>query len=175
MSAAIPRRAIVTGATIALAMWAGIAGCAKVASDATSAEQTTEAKLRQEVKRERSRSAKLRKVAAKERRAKRAARRTYKRLRRDLRSIGLYVSPRESAWLCIHSHEGAWNADTGNGYFGGLQMDRDFQRTYGPEFMARWGTANNWPVWAQIMAADRAHKVRGFQPWPNTARFCGLL
>ncbi len=30
------------------------------------------------------------------------------------------------AWLpqalCIHHHEGAWNADTGNGYYGGMQF-----------------------------------------------------
>lgn len=24
--------------------------------------------------------------------------------------------------LCIHSREGAWNANTGNGYFGGFQF-----------------------------------------------------
>ena len=31
-----------------------------------------------------------------------------------------------AAWLaqaqCIHRHEGAWNANTGNGYFGGMQI-----------------------------------------------------
>ena len=26
------------------------------------------------------------------------------------------------AALCIHSREGAWNANTGNGYFGGMQF-----------------------------------------------------
>jgi len=24
--------------------------------------------------------------------------------------------------LCIHRHEGAWNANTGNGYYGGMQF-----------------------------------------------------
>lgn len=24
--------------------------------------------------------------------------------------------------ICIHQHEGAWNANTGNGYFGGMQF-----------------------------------------------------
>jgi hypothetical protein len=24
--------------------------------------------------------------------------------------------------LCVHQHEGAWNANTGNGYFGGMQF-----------------------------------------------------
>jgi hypothetical protein len=27
-----------------------------------------------------------------------------------------------AGWLCIHSREGAWDANTGNGYYGGLQM-----------------------------------------------------
>ena len=49
-------------------------------------------------------------------------------------------------------------------------------RTYGPEFVRQWGTADNWPVWAQLVAAARAHASgRGFTPWPNTARACGLI
>lgn len=81
----------------------------------------------------------------------------------------------ESAFLCIHHYEGAWNANTGNGYYGGLQMDTSFQSTYGPEFVAQWGTADNWPVWAQLEVARRAYvSGRGFGPWPNTARSCGF-
>ena len=52
-------------------------------------------------------------------------------------------------------------------------MDMSFQRAYGPEFMDRWGTADRWPVWAQITAAERAYETRGFGPWPNTRRMCG--
>ena len=38
-------------------------------------------------------------------------------------------------------------------------------RTYGPEFVRRWGTADNWPVDAQLVAAARAHASgRGFTP-----------
>jgi hypothetical protein len=80
------------------------------------------------------------------------------------------------AFTCIHHYEGAWNANTGNGYYGGLQMDMGFQRTYGGAFVRRWGTADNWPAWAQLQAATRAYRSgRGFGPWPNTARACGLL
>lgn len=84
-------------------------------------------------------------------------------------------------WSCIHRYEGSWTANTGNGYYGGLQMDIGFQSTYGSEFLTRWGTADNWPVWAQVTAANRAKngygrvKARGYGPWPNTARACGLL
>lgn len=78
-----------------------------------------------------------------------------------------------SAWYCIHSYEGSWT-DPNPPYWGGLQMDLSFQTTYGPEFYRRWGTADHWPVWAQITAARRARAVRGYGPWPNTAALCGL-
>jgi ribosomal protein L35AE/L33A len=81
-----------------------------------------------------------------------------------------------SAFLCIHRYEGAWDSNTGNGYYGGLQMDRRFQSLYGPDFVAKWGTADNWPAWAQLQVAVRAYRSgRGFYPWPNTARVCGLI
>ena len=79
-------------------------------------------------------------------------------------------------FMCIHHFEGGWDSNTGNGYYGGLQMDRRFMQLYGHEFVARWGTADNWPAWAQLEVAARAHASgRGFTPWPNTARACGLL
>jgi len=103
-----------------------------------------------------------------------------------LLAVALHARPKEEtpavpAWLraafnCIHQYEGAWTSNTGNGYYGGLQMDYGFMRSYGAEYVRRWGTADNWPVWAQLTAAMRAHHSgRGFTPWPNTARACGLL
>jgi hypothetical protein len=80
------------------------------------------------------------------------------------------------AFLCIHRYEGAWDSNTGNGYYGGLQMDERFMSLYGPRFFRRWGTADNWPVWAQLETAARAHESGlGFTPWPNTAHVCGLM
>ncbi len=80
------------------------------------------------------------------------------------------------AFTCIHHYEGSWDANTGNGYYGGLQMDRRFQSSYGSDFVSKWGTADNWPVWAQVLASVRAYRSgRGFYPWPNTARACGLI
>jgi hypothetical protein len=82
----------------------------------------------------------------------------------------------QGAFLCIHRYEGAWDANTGNGYYGGLQMDAGFQSRYGADYVRRWGTADNWPSWAQVHAAVRAYRSgRGFYPWPNTARVCGLI
>jgi hypothetical protein len=81
-----------------------------------------------------------------------------------------------AAFACIHHYEGAWDSNTGNGYYGGLQMDIKFQSRYGREYVQRWGTADNWPAWAQLQVAARAYRAgRGFYPWPNTARACGLI
>jgi hypothetical protein len=87
----------------------------------------------------------------------------------------------KAGFLCIHRYEGAWNANTGNGYYGGLQMDTSFQRTYGTWLYHHVGTANVWTRHQQLKVAYRAHRGwkgfagRGFYPWPNTARRCGLL
>ena len=78
-------------------------------------------------------------------------------------------------WACIHAGEGAWNANTGNGYYGGLQFDTSFMAAYGPEFVRRWGYAHRWPVWSQLVCAERARRVRGFAPWPTTGARCGLI
>jgi hypothetical protein len=113
-----------------------------------------------------------------------SARETLRLWQRRSASAALVVSEHEPAiparlhdsFLCIHRFEGSWNANTGNGYYGGLQFDRSFQSQYGREFVERFGTADNWPVWAQLQAAVRAYQSgRGFTPWPNTARVCGLL
>lgn len=88
--------------------------------------------------------------------------------------------PHRRQWLCIHRHERdpaqGWRTRTGNGYYGGLQMDISFQRTYGQELLRRKGTANRWTAAEQMWVAERAHRSgRGFYPWPNTARSCGLI
>jgi Transglycosylase-like domain len=84
--------------------------------------------------------------------------------------------PHRSEFLCIHRFEGSWTANTGNGYYGGLQMDAVFQRLYGADLFRRKGTADHWTPLEQIWVAERAYRRgRGFYPWPNTARFCGLI
>jgi hypothetical protein len=83
--------------------------------------------------------------------------------------------PHKQQWLCIHHYEGAWN-DPNPPYYGGLQMDLGFQRTYGGGLLTRKGTADHWTPLEQMWAAERAHRAgRGFYPWPNTARYCGLI
>jgi len=76
--------------------------------------------------------------------------------------------------MCIHRYEGNWNANTGNGYYGGLQMTQTFQLYYGRAEVRRYGWAHNWPPSVQIEVAARAWRDQGFQPWPSTSRRCGL-
>lgn len=83
--------------------------------------------------------------------------------------------PHYDAWLCIHRYEGAWDANTGNGYYGGLQADLAFQQAYAPDLLRSKGTADHWTPLEQMWMAERAWRTRGFGPWPNTARMCGLL
>jgi len=83
--------------------------------------------------------------------------------------------PRLAAWRCIHRYEGSWR-DRGGPYYGGLQMDLTFQRHYGRYLLRTKGTADRWTPLEQMWVAERAYRSgRGFHPWPNTARACGLL
>lgn len=83
--------------------------------------------------------------------------------------------PRLSAWLCIHRYEGSWT-DPNPPYYGGLQMDMSFMQAYGGQLLRTKGTADHWTPLEQIWVAERAYRSgRGFYPWPNTARGCGLI
>ena len=83
--------------------------------------------------------------------------------------------PYLKAWLCIHRYEASWH-DHGAPYYGGLQMDITFQRRYAPRLLREKGTADHWTPLEQIWVAERARRSgRGFYPWPNTARYCGLI
>jgi len=83
--------------------------------------------------------------------------------------------PHRSGWLCIHRYEGSWQ-DSGDPYWGGLQMDRGFMGRYAPSYLLRRGYADRWSPLEQMWVAERAYRGgRGFYPWPSTARMCGLI
>lgn len=83
--------------------------------------------------------------------------------------------PHMLGWLCIQRYEGSWQ-DSGDPYWGGLQMDRGFMESYAPRTLLRRGWADQWTPLEQMWVAERAHRSgRGFWPWPSTARSCGLL
>jgi hypothetical protein len=83
--------------------------------------------------------------------------------------------PHRRGWLCIHRFEASWG-DGSDPYWGGLQMDRGFMQSYAPRVLLRRGWADRWTALEQMWVAERAHRSgRGYGPWPNTARHCGLL
>jgi hypothetical protein len=104
---------------------------------------------------------------------------TRRELQETFSALEAVLIPHKAAWLCIYRYErgsAGWATNTGNGYYGGLQMDWSFMRAYGRELLRRKGTADKWTPAEQMMVAERAHRSgRGFNPWPNTARRCGLL
>ncbi len=88
--------------------------------------------------------------------------------------------PNRRAWLCLFVHERhphyGWRTNTGNGFYGGLQMNRQFMATYGGRLLRRKGTADRWTALEQMWVAERALNAgRGFYPWPNSGRACGLI
>jgi hypothetical protein len=96
----------------------------------------------------------------------RAARRAY---------VAYIHPPHRRAWLCIHRYEGSWQ-DSGDPYWGGLQMDRGFMEGYAPHHLLRRGWADNWSPLEQMWVAERAYRTgRGYYAWPSTARVCGLI
>jgi hypothetical protein len=99
------------------------------------------------------------------------------RWRRFTRAARLHAQhvPHRGAWLCIHRYEGSWS-DDGPPYYGGLQMDWGFMAAYGRYLLRTKGPANHWTPLEQMWVAEHAYRSgRGFYPWPNTARYCGLI
>jgi hypothetical protein len=83
--------------------------------------------------------------------------------------------PHERQWRCLQRFEGPWR-DAWDPYWGGLQMDKTFMRQYAPRHLLRRGWANRWTPVEQMWVAERALRAgRGFYPWPNTGRMCGLI
>jgi hypothetical protein len=75
--------------------------------------------------------------------------------------------------LCIHRHEGAWDANTGNGYYGGFQFMASTWASVGGSTVAlvagraspREQLFRAWLVWAR--------DGHSWREW-GTARACGL-
>jgi hypothetical protein len=84
------------------------------------------------------------------------------------------ISPWPPSWLgdalCVHHYEGAWTADTGNGYYGGMQFDLATWAANGGH-----GRPDLASPRAQLLVALTTWQRRGWTPWPNTASMCGLL
>jgi hypothetical protein len=92
----------------------------------------------------------------------------------DVRS-GEAAASGPSVWdsLAWCESRGEWAINTGNSYYGGLQENLDFWRSYGNP---RWARPDLAPKTEQIKAAVKARDGgRGYTPWPQCARKLGLL
>jgi hypothetical protein len=96
--------------------------------------------------------------------------------RRAIRArVRAHNPPHEWQWRCLQRHEGPWR-DAADPYWGGLQMGRSFMLAHAPRHLLRRGWAHRWSPIEQMWVAERAFRAgRGFYPWPNTARTCGLI
>ena len=100
----------------------------------------------------------------------------YKRYLKEGEAGIRYKSSNTWLWDKVNDNEcrDTWNCDTGNGYYGGLQMDAIFEEQYNSSAVELWGHSNNWPKNAQVLAADRAYsgygkiRARGLSPWPSS-------
>lgn len=77
-------------------------------------------------------------------------------------------------WFALAQCEatGNWRANTGNGYYGGLQEDMTFWRNHGGlAYAPRPDLAS--PA-AQVAVAERGLSVQGWAAWPACSRRLGL-
>jgi hypothetical protein len=157
---------------IAFALGSGFGGAAPNHVEKLHNLITENAALKLELKRERKLKGKAQAGRTYWRRGALKARRVFKA---SLTDSAVGAHPYEVAFSCIHRFEGRWT-DPNPPYWGGLQMDRSFYTTYGDWAAQAFGTPDRWPVSVQMAVAIRAlTSGRGFYPWPNTARMCGLL
>jgi Transglycosylase-like domain len=80
----------------------------------------------------------------------------------------------DSVWddLARCEASGNWAANTGNGYYGGLQFDLSTWRAYGGAEYAAY--AHEATREEQIAVAERLRAARGYQPWPACRIKLGL-
>jgi hypothetical protein len=66
---------------------------------------------------------------------------------------------------------GRWHIDSGNGYFGGLQISSGTWRAYGGKKYA--GQAHGATKREQVRVAKRIKKSQGWGAWPSCSRRIG--
>jgi hypothetical protein len=74
--------------------------------------------------------------------------------------------------LAMCESSGNWAANTGNGYYGGLQFSLGTWQQYGGTQYAAY--PHEATREQQIAVAERLHAARGFQPWPACRVKLGL-
>lgn len=81
---------------------------------------------------------------------------------------------REKLWdrVAMCESGGNWNANTGNGYYGGLQFTRSTWNSFGGRAYAR--TANYATRSQQIDIAEKVLHVQGWDAWPACSVRAGV-
>jgi len=72
--------------------------------------------------------------------------------------------------MCVHHYEGSWHDKRNPYYRGGMQFAWSTWRSVG----GRGDPANASPR-RQLDLAHALWRIRGWNPWPNSAALCGLL
>lgn len=81
--------------------------------------------------------------------------------------------------ICVHKHEGAWNAETGNGYSGGMQFTAYTWASVGGVGRASQASPREqlyraWLVWRRDGVVNGVRVAPGsWREW-GTAGVCGL-
>jgi hypothetical protein len=81
---------------------------------------------------------------------------------------------RHDPWDAVAQCEsgGNWRANTGNGYFGGLQFSRGTWHAFGGGAYA--GTADQASRSEQIAVAEKVLRAQGWKAWPTCSRKAGV-
>jgi Transglycosylase-like domain len=81
---------------------------------------------------------------------------------------------RQDPWDQVAECEsgGNWSANTGNGYFGGLQFTRGTWHSFGGGAFA--GSADQATRSEQITVAEKVLRAQGWRAWPTCSRRAGL-
>ena len=81
---------------------------------------------------------------------------------------------RQDPWDAVAQCEsgGNWSANTGNGYFGGLQFTRGTWHSFGGKAFA--GTADQATRSEQIAVAEKVLRAQGWRAWPTCSKKVGL-
>jgi len=79
-----------------------------------------------------------------------------------------------SVWDAVAACEsgGRWGINTGNGYYGGVQMDMTFWKSHGGmKYASRPDLAAKWQ---QIEVAEHGLRAQGWGAWPACSKRLGL-
>jgi hypothetical protein len=81
---------------------------------------------------------------------------------------------RQDPWdrVAMCESGGNWNANTGNGYYGGLQFSHGTWRSFGGGAFA--GTADQATRSQQVAVAEKVLRAQGWKAWPTCSRRAGL-